>query len=321
MIHESLDRLAECLGQTPIDLFICSASFESRCRSIVDHFSGVMPIKSLVAASVRSGDGVDGNCRYLKDVLGAGAELVEVDNDSPIFSADSIVRSVGRCLRSQPKRIVIDTTTFTRESLLILLRFLRYMANGNETVEFLYAHAREYSVGDPPEDKWLSKGIREVRSVLGYSGDLLPSRRNHLVILVGFEDERALNLINQFEPARISLGVGDRSEPGTGPHQEINISKCAKLKGILENITEFTFKAYDAKATWQRLREQALDGDDFNVVIAPMNTKISTIGAAMFAMEHEAIQLCYAQPNLYNYDRYSVPDEDFYLFTVDGFPK
>jgi hypothetical protein len=321
MIHDMLENLPARLSDTPIDLFICSASFEDRCRSVVDNLGELAPNRALVAMNVRLGAKVSKHCDHLASRLGKSVSVVMLDSDNPISSADSISRSVEEPLASGAKRIVIDVTTFTRESLLILLRFLRYKCKGDQTVEFLYAHAKEYSIGDPVEDKWLSKGIREIRSILGYSGDLLPSKRNHLIILVGFEDERAINLINQFEPAKISLGVGDPLEVGTLPHQHVNVHMCSRLKGMIEEVEEFTFKAYDAEATWSTLREEAVKGGDLNTIIAPMNTKISTIGAAMFAMENEAVQLCYAQPNLYNYDRYSIPDNDFYLFSIDGFPR
>ena len=71
-------------------------------------------------------------------------------------------------------RFVIDATTFTRESLLILVRFLKQSLKTSDSVQFLYAPAKEYSIGTQYEDKWLSRGIREVRSVLGYPGDFLP---------------------------------------------------------------------------------------------------------------------------------------------------
>ena len=50
-----------------------------------------------------------------------------------------------------------------------------------------------------------------------------------------------------------------------------------------------------------------------NTVIAPLNTKISTIGADLAALENENIQLAYAKPNIYNVDGYSIPNEFIYL--------
>jgi hypothetical protein len=49
-----------------------------------------------------------------------------------------------------------------------------------------------------------------------------------------------------------------------------------------------------------------------------MNTKISTIGSALAALEEEAIQLCYAQPLQYNYKSYSTPGNTCYLLDFNG---
>ncbi len=39
---------------------------------------------------------------------------------------------------------------------------------------------------------------------------------------------------------------------------------------------------------------------DYNIVIAPMNKKISTIGAALLPLENTDIQLCYVPARYYN---------------------
>ena len=52
---------------------------------------------------------------------------------------------------------------------------------------------------------------------------------------------------------------------------------------------------------------------DCNHVIAPMNTKISTIASALLALADDEIQLCYAQAALYNYENYSIPGDTCYI--------
>ena len=215
---------------------------------------------------------------------------------------------------------MIDTTTFTREALLILVCFLKQSLKASDSVQFLYTHAKEYSIGDEYEDKWLSKGIREVRSVLGYPGDFLPSRRNHLIILVGFEDERAISLIRECEPALISLGLGDSTEAGTDVHQSTNEHRFARLKSYLDLTYDFIFKGYDAEGTYKILDDRVRAATELNTIIAPMNTKISTLAAASLALENKSIQICYAQASIYNYSRYSLPDDNFYLFRLAGLP-
>lgn len=70
--------------------------------------------------------------------------------------------------------------------------------------------------------------------------------------------------------------------------------------------------------TAQGLRE-ILDevGTDKNVIIAPMNNKISTVGAAIVALERQDIQLCYAPATYYNTVNYSTAGDKCYLFSLD----
>ena len=51
-----------------------------------------------------------------------------------------------------------------------------------------------------------------------------------------------------------------------------------------------------------------------------MNTKMSTLAAAAVALERDDIQICYVEPNRYNYYSYSVAGTDFYIFSVPGVP-
>ena len=324
-INKPLSELGSTLSDFPVDVFICSASFEDRCRSITDHIEAVPIEYSIVAYNENFLSRIRENLTYLSGefVQRTGKKRhseLALDTNKPIQTADRIANLIGSIVTDGAHRFLIDTTTFTRESLLILVRYLKLSLAPSDSVQFLYANAKEYSIGDDQEDKWLSKGIREVRSVLGYPGDFLPSRRNHLIILVGFEDDRALSLIRECEPALVSLGLGDRSEAGTGPHQNTNENRFARLKTFVDPVSEFVFKGYDAEASCEILKKQAGSRSELNTIIAPMNTKISTLAAAALALEDRSIQICYAQTNIYNYDRYSSPGDNFYLFSLPGFP-
>ena len=48
-----------------------------------------------------------------------------------------------------------------------------------------------------------------------------------------------------------------------------------------------------------------------------MNTKMSTVGSLLLALENETVQLCYAPANVYNVERYADPDDDYYLLVPD----
>ena len=309
----SLEELREYLGSTPIDAFFCSASFEERSRTIAAHIDPCTVRCAWIAHNVDFLQLSAESLRFLEKRFKEHLS-VAIDTSNPLLTADSIAASVAPlCDVGQP-RILVDITSFTRESLLILLRFLSQSVQEGCSLELIYANASEYSVGDGVEEKWLSRGTREVRSVLGYPGVLAPSRESHLIVLLGFEDERALNLIREWEPARVSLGIGDESEVGTVPHQATNVASLQRLKTVVGPVAEFAFPGFDAFGTREAIEELIGGARGYNTIVAPMNTKISTVGVAMVALRDESVQICYAQPNYYNTERYSTPGDRFYCF-------
>ena len=131
-------------------------------------------------------------------------------------------------------------------------------------------------MGADGSEKWLSSGIREVRSVLGYPGELLPSRKNHLIVLTGFEDVRALRLVAECEPSALSLGVADPRDRDTAEHQRINEARRRRVENIVGRAVLFSFSAYDPLRTCEAIERRMEQEGRMNTMVAPMNTKIST---------------------------------------------
>ncbi len=312
--HGKLSELDSAIPNGMIDVFICSASFEERCLSIPKSLDPRRIGVAVVGVNESYWEAVQTSANALENLFSRKRERLSLYADDPIRSADNIAEVMSRTLTGESRRILVDITAFTRESLLVLLAFLRNHVRLHDVLLFAYAHAKEYSIGDAPESKWLSKGVKEIRSILAFPGEIVPSRKTHMIILVGFEDERALEMIRESEPSFISLGIGDARDEGTAPHQPTNVHRFRKLRSILGTVEEFAFQPYNPQRTLEALRTQAAKYPDCNIVVAPMNTKISTIGAALFAFENSAVQLCYAPANVYNVAHYSLPDEDYYLF-------
>ena len=321
--HGALDDINRVLSGD-IDLFICSASFEDRCLSIAGNLSRARIRHALIAMNSRFEMAVDRNYERLRALFAGKETTMLVDSMDPVFTTANTADALRKLTGTGSLRIVIDITTFTHEALLILFRLCDLALDRSNTVDFVYATAGEYSLGDKPSEKWLSKGISEVRSVMGYAGVFVPSRRTHLVILAGFEDYRALNLVREVEPALVSIGYGDRSERGTRAHQDANERSVERIRRLIRNLVgnveEFVFACYDSRAA-QRAIEKALAAEPkYNGVVAPMNTKISTLGAGRVALHSEAVQVCYAQADTYNFRRYSRPGTEFYRLRFSDYP-
>lgn len=317
MIPSTLESLNDSLGERAIDALICCASFEERCKTIPENIALSMVKHAWIAFNRNFKTSTVKNLETIKQRFEDKHTLMEFDTSNPLLTADCIEDKLKQLSALRQPRVVVDITSFTRESLLILLKYLNERKNAWQSLEFIYIRASEYSVGEHSDNKWLSRGNQEIRSILGYPGTIVPSRKNHLVVLVGFEDERALNLIRECEPSRISLGIGEETEWAAKPHQSTNLERFRRLKSILGPVEEFTFKGYDARATKEVIKKLISNVPDYNTILVPMNTKISTIGAGMAALEDDSIQVCYAQADLYNIKNYSKPGSHFFHVSLE----
>jgi hypothetical protein len=314
----NLRKLTEVLRRRP-DVFICSASFEGRCRSIADNIDPASLKNALICENEDLVDLVGPNAAYLRSRFANKSVRVPLKLTDPLKIADGILTGLHGIAATEPQNYLVDITTFTRESLLILLRLLRLKLRPIDTVQFVYAVAEDYSLGQRGSNKWLSKGIAQIRSVLGYPGDPRPTRKFHLVVLAGFEHERAAKLIDTYESALVSVGYGKADQSITPNHHKNNVAFHKKLCDIYRNVESFSFSLTDPIQTKADIEHQISAKPGYNLVVAAMNNKISTVGAALAAFGNSDIQLCYAQPNYYNYECYSSPSNEFYLFEIPDF--
>ncbi len=301
-----------------MDVFICSGSFEERCKTIPSQIQEDGAEHVLICENEDLEEIVRPNSQYLIDRFGSRSIHVTLRTNDPLIGADNLVSILGKICESQPKNFLIDTTTFTHESLLILIKIIRQLLRGRDgiTMKFAYTGAKDYSVGEKQQDKWLSKGVGEIRSVLGYSGIVIPSRKIHLIVLLGFESERAMKLIDAYEPSVTSVGLGEAKDSISKHHHKVNLGFYNSLKEVYCNIHEFQFSCVDPLSTMLMVQAQVEKFPNHNVVLAPMNNKISTIGVALSAIANESIQICYAHANQYNYEGYSTPGEWCYFFDL-----
>jgi len=297
----------------PLDLFVCSASYEERCLSIPRAVSST-DVRASIIAENRNHKELHGAPAVELQGLLPTATRADLSTADPLSAADALYAALAP--HADDSIVLVDISTFTHEALLILCRILMDRFR-SQSVWFAYARAGEYSIGDPPEKKWLSMGVSQIRSVVGFPGVMLPSRRLHMIVLAGLEVERVAELLRQYEPALLSLGTTEGIELADDKHRQVNLERFATLRSRFLPATEFAFDCHDAKKTKDAILTRCAAVPDHNTVVASMNTKISTVGAALAANEQSDIQLCYAQAVVYNYRRYSTPGEDCCLFQCE----
>ena len=302
------------------DIFICSSSFEDRCLSICSAINYSKLVKSFIVFNKEYEAFSKNNFNRQKKIISSEYSLVETSCKNPLLTADSMRESIiGYIIEKNKKNILLDITTFTHETLLILLKLLVTFCPSTK-ITCVYTRAKEYGVGDDVNKKWLSSGIEEVRAVLGYSGNLMPSKKTHLFVIVGYEYERANAMINILEPNFLSLGYGKSENATVEKDKEANshyYHLVTEMSHSYPNINKFEISCDDPYKTYNILGEHIRRYKDENILVAPMNNKISTIGAGLFALKNETVQLCYGPALTYNIKNYSTPGSKCYLFEID----
>lgn len=316
----SLEALNDRLPEE-IDVFIACASFEARCLSIARHLGTTYINRSIVLHNKGLESLIEPNLITLSGLLEKYGEVTMgvLDLDDPIANDDALSGELKAALPPEGGICVVDISTFPREVLLLLLNRLRSLLAPSTQLILVYNDAANYSGQQSNEQKWLSRGVRDVRSVVGFPGEMLPSRRTHLMVMSGYENDRAIKLVERFEPHFLSIGCPPPEGSINVEFYECNVYFRKKVTTYFRDIDEFTFSARDPFATRDALLAHAATFPSENIVIAPLNTKISTVGAALATFDRPDIQLCYAQGNIYNYTEYSTPGKDCYWIEMPGF--
>jgi len=197
------------------------------------------------------------------------------------------------------ERITIDITTFTKSYLLSLLRFLR-KRYPKAILRILYTK------GIYPENESLTWGVKDITTLPHFGGSRLDKKNSILVLLLGYEDDRAYGIWKFIEPLRTVAIIAD-------PPTYLGADKPSKKfnEAILDHPDTIKDKvsAMDPLETKNKLSELYNDKkyEDLSFFIAPLGTKMQLVGVYLFFAEEIELnvgapraQIIYAYPARYN---------------------
>lgn len=214
-------------------------------------------------------------------------------------------------------KVVLDATAFSREILLVLIKVLtRPSFIDKLDIFFIHTPVEDYCFG---ESFWLTKGVREIRPVFGYSGSMTPSKKLLLIVFNGFEEERTEIIIESFEPYSLILANPSKSGSVNEGLKSIADSKFKNLKSKFNNILieEREFSCLEIDSTIKLLDEIYNNySEEYNIAISPLNNKVSTIAIAIASILNESFQVCYASANLYNIHKKLIPCDYFLVYKL-----
>lgn len=288
----------------PDGLLLLAASYEERCGAVLHNLSSEYRARRiLIYVNTEflggiAGEQVTTNLTEMAALAKDRSDSVEVVQGSWLDSNSQLKAlrvHLGSCAEGQFDSATVDATTFTRESLIVACALLR---NLRPEPQIRIAYASPLKHGD-----WLSRHYRLVRNIMGFPGVQRPALPTVLIILSGFEQERAGHLIEEHEPARVFLGIGN--PPVSEDFLQRNLTE-QKLILARQGIERFEFPTNSIQACVEAL--EATAGPlmaRHNVVLAPMSTKLSSLACMIFAERHPEVQLSYCLPGEYNTQSYS----------------
>ncbi|XEG74762.1 hypothetical protein QA447_11210 [Pseudomonas sp. abacavir_1] len=245
-----------------------------------------------------------------KDIAGGEAVVIGDGYNSIVETIDSLQSFLLKedCSESD---IIFDITSLSHELLIAVVGLLA-IEKILGRVTLIYTGAEKYSYNTSPGQQWLSRGVTEIRSVLGFPGLMLPSRKLHLIVLAGFEVERAAEIIARYEPARLTIAHGGKDQSVSEQHYQSNKQYVEEIRDFLverssisEGVSSFEFSCVDPFETCDLVCRYVEDLEGENIVICPLNTKVSTVGVALAGLKYPWLQICYAQAAEYNLQGYA----------------
>jgi hypothetical protein len=308
-------------------ILMVGLGFDSRCLTTLNHFPREKAVHIIGISNVGWNASNEKNITEFKKLAGTNGIVIGDNATSVMEVSDRLIEFIRPLIENHKNSLVIDITSLSHELLVVMLGILHSLQI-MKTVTLLYVGASEYSFNAPGEAVWLSRGVRSIRSILGFPGTMLPSKKLHLVILAGFEVERASEVIIRYEPASMSIGLGEREQSVSEAHHVKNklffdrLNQFVKEQDVYnEEIHHFEFSCVDPLLTKSQLLSH-IDSlktlGDKNIVICPLNTKLSTVGVVLAAIEHPEIQICYAEPEEYNTEGYSKPGTEVTIISLQN---
>jgi hypothetical protein len=187
------------------------------------------------------------------------------------------------------RSMLLDITTMPRETIWWTLGAL---VENECRVEFVYHQARSYS------QEWLTRDTDEPRLLYQYSGISKLGKPTCLLLLNGFDTDRALQIIQYFEPALILLGIQVGTQFG---NEEKNALPGERIRQQMRAVKTFNVNAYSPDFGYADILQAVLSSlEKFNIVAASLGPKTSAIALFRLVQQHPEIALAYAPSREFN---------------------
>lgn len=290
-------------SKSKIDFFLSCASFEERTTAIVKNFDDDLKINTSFVFKYDEKDKTtlrEENFLEMIDTLKSFSDKtmpIICNQHDPLDGISKLKERLGK-LTMEKKVVAIDITTFTKQYLLVLLKYIEEM--NPKSIQIYYSEPEDYSV------KWdepLSKGLIDIIAVPTYGGRFYSEKEDLLILLLGYEGNRSYGVWESINPKKTIILIG---KPSYNPSWEGRVEKFNKAlierePGSVEYVP--TLRPFSVA---QKLTQLIIaNKEKYNIIISPLGPKPQTLGCYLSVRNHPQVQICYAIPKLHNEKYYS----------------
>jgi hypothetical protein len=232
------------------------------------------------------------------------------------FTVDAFASHLERFLG---KSILLEATTLGVAELLLLIKALVHMPP--KALSIVYAEPEDYSRSRRPNDSRrefeLSDEVQGYRAIPGSMQMLSDRRPQRCVFFLGYEERRLDRALEDYPMLLPSLCAVVFGVPAYKPGWEMNAFannlRVMRLKGIGGGV--HYCGAQNPRAAYEVLEQvYKASPKGERVFVAPIGTKPTGIGAALFAATHPEVGILYDHPTkktgrskkLGNWHRYDI---------------
>lgn len=269
------------------DFLILSGSPEERCLGSISKIKknfksdNVFILKYSHSSTKREKNLEKMRAMIHKHQVGPITEF-EIDEETPLPIISDVVENLINAIKSNPDaQIIFDITTLIKWHLLMFLRALD--VNGLiDNCMFIYTEPKDYltDLFQP-----LSFGLRELFPVPLFSGNYEFSNDCLLAILLGYEGDRAMALLDNIDPSECVLFI---PKPAYYPEWEGRTEEMNKE--IINIVGTDSIYYIDSRnpSTVAGQIDNVIAGKygGYNCLLSPMGTKPQTVGLYLYWASH-----------------------------------
>lgn len=226
----------------------------------------------------------------LSELHGVNLKIVKFKIHDNVYTWEKIELGLSHVGSSS---VIFDISTAPREIIWFVLHFLR---QNSCCIECVYSSPVKYG-------SWLSRDPGKPRLVFKHSGITRLDLPTALVIISGFDLERASQLVQYFEPKKAILAIqsGEQYE-----NNELNTKKNIEKLSQLCDVEHITINSFSSDCSLNSLEGKlVLLKENYNIIATSLGPKPSAVALFDIQEKHPEIALCYVPSLSYNTIDYS----------------